>query len=69
MIDYFKKTFVIGMLVVICFLVVMLMIKQFLMDEELSNCRDKIQFIQEDIRRILAPTDDDCSEEGFIHVG
>lgn len=55
MIDAFKKTFVIGMLVILCFLVVILMIKQFLMDEELATCRDKIQFLEQDMRSLYVP--------------
>jgi hypothetical protein len=56
MIDHFKKTFVIGLLVVLCFLNVVLMIKQFNMDEELANCTDQIKFLENDVRELVRQT-------------
>jgi hypothetical protein len=53
MIDTAKKTFVIGLLVVLCFLNVVLMIKQFNLDEELANCRDKTKFLEDDVRELV----------------
>ena len=52
MIETFKKTFIIGLLVILCFLISMLMIKQSWMEDELMICKDKIWSLEEDIKAI-----------------
>lgn len=64
MIDMFKRTFIVGLLVLLSFLVSMLMLKQFLLDEEMTNCREKISFLEKDMQFLIKDTfNDDYNEE------
>lgn len=64
MIDMFKRTFIVGLLVLLSFLVSMLMLKQFLLDEEMTNCREKISFLEKDMQFLIKATfNDDYNEE------
>ena len=63
MIDMFKRTFIVGLLV-FSFLVSMLMLKQFLLDEEMTNCREKISFLEKDMQFLIKATfNDEYNEE------
>ena len=64
MIDMFKRTFIVGLLVLLSFLVSMLMLKQFLLDEEMTNCREKISFLEKDMQFLIKATfNDEYNEE------
>ncbi len=55
MVEQLKKVSAVGILIVLSFLIIVLMLKQFVMDEELANCKDKIAFLEKDMQSILSP--------------
>jgi hypothetical protein len=56
MTDYLKRTLLNGVIILLGFLILILFVKQDVLEEELTNCKDKIMFLEKDMQSILQPS-------------